>query len=250
MKKLESYAKDLGVPIYVWKDGKLHEYKTASRTEKRIKIYEKDGKEYASQVDEEVGYVDAGKEVSLNDPLSFSRDFSAKQKERFIDDSLQMKSFKVDGLEKRCFDAFNRGPDSWAGYNGYKNFISEVRDYERIPQDQKGSWRGPQISEYLEGIRGKMIGLKNKSEKGERESEEELIRIVFSLYGFAEAAKEDGNIEFVERTLMLINEFGSVEECQRVMSKRKDKDGGFKILDEDLPLEVRKKVEAVRSGGK
>ena len=65
----------------------------------------------------------------------------------------------------------------------------------------------------------------------------------FILYGFGEECKKAGDLENFERIKKIIEKFGNLNECENFVMKRSGKDGEFQTLEEDIPIEIRKKIK-------
>ena len=66
------------------------------------------------------------------------------------------------------------------------------------------------------------------------------------IYGFAINARENGDIDAYDLAESIINEFGSFAECSGLVSKRLDEKGEFKMLDTDVPFEIRQRLNQLK----
>ncbi len=67
--------------------------------------------------------------------------------------------------------------------------------------------------------------------------------VLFILFGFMEECKKAGDIKNYEKAKNVIEKFGNINECETFVNKRVGQDGKFQYLNEDVPIEIRKKIK-------
>ncbi len=245
--ELQKYAKEFNLPIYALKDGKLYPFDVLNK----IEIGEngkKRQKENAFEPD--------GEKLSIDTVLSGQRDVSSEEKIRLATSVVEKKPFKIsDTGESILYSAYKKGSTDIypsLGRDGYKSLKFHLHFHQlRVKAGIKEAV--PITPELLLNKAEARLEEAKNSIKNASSKEQEIFwkntmkNNQMSLYGFALDAQEEGDMVIFERAKNLINKFGSFDDCKSFIERRVDDKGDFKVLESDIPIEIKKKMSELES---
>ena len=135
---------------------------------------------------------------------------------------------------------------NFIGKEGYRRFL-ENQKFNKFRVEKGISDTLITSSSILNEGRQHILDLKQKissaeSYKHQKMWKDDLRLDLFAIYGFAQGARENNDTEASKLAEDIINEFGSIEECKSFVGMRVDEQDKFKVLDIDIPIEVRQKI--------
>jgi len=235
LEEIKEYSQELNLPVYAVKDGRIYPFDVESRLAQKVDIDESFGIDGDSLTLEQV----FGRQRILGDGEKLSRAASVIDKKPFT---------VKNNPDFHMFSVFMRGNHSqFLGRDGYKNLL-KTQKFHKMRIDAGLEDTDPGTAESVLKIeREKLIEYRNHIDV----SEENKFKIyhkgvmkdaLMAIYGFALGAKKGGDETTYRLAENIINEFGSIEEYKNLIDMRVDENGEFKVLDIDVPIEIRKKI--------
>ncbi|MFA6463891.1 MAG: hypothetical protein WCV55_02710 [Candidatus Paceibacterota bacterium] len=245
--ELQKYAKEFNLPVYALKDGKLYPFDV----DNKIEIGE-DGKKRQK----ENSFEPEGEQLSIDDVVDKQRDIFGEEKIKLATSVIEKRPFKIDddgeGSLYLAYKIGSRDIYPPLGKDGYKNLRSQLHFHQmRI---KAGIEEDPPITPelLLKKVEARLQEVKDNIESASSKKQEIFGKTILknnlmSLYGFALDAEENEDTVIFESVKNLINKFGSFDEFVSFIEKRVDEKGNFKVLNEDVPLEIRKRMSNLES---
>ena len=243
--ELEQYAKSLNLPLYAVKDGRVHHFDIAGK----ISV-DAEGNRFQKH---DLFEVKEGDEVALDDVLNNRREISDWEKYERAVSVIERTPFRLDSHND--FDlvrAFQKsGHMSFFHEGGYESLLRQQKLHrQRVEAGLEDSDPGTAEAVLL-NVRDVLLEYKKvmdeaESEKKKKYFDREIKKQLMGIYGFAINARENGDIDAYDLAESIINEFGSFAECSGLISKRLDEKGEFKMLDTDVPFEIRQRLNQLK----
>jgi hypothetical protein len=236
----------MNLPIYALKDGKIYPF----NLDEKIIIGEDGRKFQKKDAFNEV----SGTELTLGGVIDSQREIDQEEKLRLATSVVEINPFRINTEgEFEMFNAYSRG--TYDMFNNRKGYESLLVDQEL---HKKRVLAGIEESEpctpedVLKKVEERLEELKKRVDVAETNkrnvfSRRDMKKEVYSLYGFALNAQENGDANIFEAAKTLINKFGSFDDCANMIAKRVDEKGDFRTLDTDVPIEIRQKMIELRS---
>ena len=196
--------------------------------------------------------IDAGEKVSIERLHENELIEEGDELIPFVDHSYAIKIIK---LNEKQWELFGR--ENWEKYKKYLkedgsfdakfhgSSVWEPHFFVEFPREEMED----SISSYIE-MAGKEIERLLFITKQARLENENLgdfpVRkksVIYILYGVMEECQKNRDNKNYEKAKQIIEKYGSIEECENFIQKRVGENGGFKYLEEDVPIEVRKKLK-------
>lgn len=246
LEQLRDYAKNLNLPIYAIKDGKIYTFDI----DDKIMLYN----EINSPQKQDVFEVKEEDEISIEEVLNNQREIDNEEKYERTASVIEKNPFRFDKREEfELIIAFKEGDRvSVLHEGGYESLLSK-QDLHRQRIEIGLNYNDPgtaesilqEAREFLAEYRKMMNDA--ESEKSKKFFSQVIKKQVIGIYGFALNAKEKGDMAVYDLAKNIINEFGSFKECASLIAKRLDTDGSFKILDTDIPFEIRERLTELKN---
>jgi len=222
--ELKKYSRELNLPVYALKGGVFYRFNID-----KMKISEE---EQAT--------------LSIDTILDSRREFSQEERIDLANLILQKNLFTVQNKEDmRIYSKFKNGAGfNYGGENGYKKLQKDQANHQTKVRDGMTQGDAETVGGFINKISVLLEeNLKNienaESEKHSKYFRQNLRENLILLYGFALDAQSSGDMDTYEKTKDLINKYGSFDQCAEFIAKRIDENGNYKILDADVPIEIR-----------
>ncbi len=203
--------------------------------------------------------IDAGERVSIRHIEKDEVLDEGDEIIRLVDHSFAIKKNKLDEKQWELF-----GREHWEKYEKYYKEDNENDNSEYNFNTKFGSgnvWEpntrfiveGDSISSYIDMARRELDRLEKQGEEWKKKDgdiNELVIRnksIIFILFGVMEECQKSGDTKNFEKAKSIIEKSGNLQECKTFIEKRVGKDDNFKYLNEDAPIEIRKKIKELDS---
>ena len=197
--------------------------------------------------------------IGLTEIIGMRKDLTRTEKLEMVMPVMENHPFIIDGRDHRLFIAYQRGAYSVSDVSkeGYGILLRSIKRYEGIKRTHGDidyePWNPGTPQSILEGKRQHLLKMKDRSRRDDETSKstkfvrDSIEMELMGIYGFALSARENGDLETYNFAEALIREFGSMEDCQRLLEKRMDERGNFKVLDSDVPIEIRQKIAELKT---
>ena len=246
LEELEQYAKNLNLPLYAIKDGKVYPFDMADKiiVDAEERIFQK----------QDAFDVKEGTEMPLGNVFDNQREIDDKEKYERAASVIEKTPFRLDIHEEFDFvRAFQKGDHISVLYKGgYEDLLRRQGLHrERIEAGLEDSDPGTVETALREawGILSEYKKRMDNAESGKQKDyfNQEVKKRLMGIYGFALNAKEKGDVKTYALAEEIINDFGFFEECSSLINKRLDDKGEFKMLDTDVPFEIRQRMNDLKS---
>lgn len=213
------YAKEAGLPVYYRRGGKFYD--------------NPDG---------------------LTAPLTFkdihskARELEMGERAALAEKIIEEKPFVIKSHEQVLFNHYKLGIGRYEVDTQYKNPVRA--QIERMTFDEKVNESITLIGEFLESSYAAYQERKDGPLKTVTFRKQMMQNWLYELHGYAEAARQNNDAETVQKVAVIFSkyaaDFGSENSMQQLMAERTDESGGFKVLDRDIPLEVKNAYEKLK----
>ena len=239
--ELQKYATEMNLPVYALKDGKIYPFDLLDKIGVR-----ESGQRYQKEDAFEV----SGSELSLQEVIDNRREIDQEEKARLATSVVENNPFRVHNKpDLDFFGAYSRGTYTgvYDGRKGYERLLIAQKRHKEITavgieESDPGTSEMVlvKILDHLEDLKKRTEDA--TSHKARNFLNQNTKKELFSLYGFALNAKENGDVDIFNKAKSIIEKYGSYAECEGLIAKREDEGGNFRTLDIDVPIEIRQKM--------
>lgn len=248
--ELKKYTNEFNLPVFALKDGKMYPMGTESTA--NFEEFITDDGITRNLVSNQKRDITVGENsISLEKIIEKNKNLENEEKLALVSSIIENKPFHTEAtLDYDSFWSFSNGggtfSSQYTGCSGYKRILDYKKtNKEYINEGRMGDIDSPEIS--LMKQKDRLIECKNfisttQEYKRKLYYKDVLRKELMAMYGFSLGALEHGDIKINKLAEDIINEFGSVEECKKFIERRVDEQGKFKVLDNDIPIDIRNKI--------
>ncbi|MEI8337583.1 MAG: hypothetical protein WCF92_00370 [bacterium] len=256
--ELKKYSEELNLPVFALYKGKLFPFNLNEKyiTRENGRIVENAD---AFKIGDELG----NKSVGLSSITENGRGITKEEKLECAKKAIEQFPFLIKSKDKKLVEAFLDGSNvDYSGKSGYEKFLNNVKVFKEQEAAGGAVFSNPgTLSDYLkqnkedlmdwkkriDGTHTETVGTKQNSRAARNYARQQFEQNIFGLYGFAKEAEEMGDTATAKEAFLIIEEFYPISKCDELLKKRVDEKGEFKILEEDIPLEVRKHIKELQA---
>lgn len=251
--ELKHYPEKFDLPFFALKNGKLYPLGTESSAD--FEDFTKDNGSIGTFVKNKKERIVVGeKAIPIKNIVEKTKKLSGEEKMALAEQVLEKNPFQIERLaDYDSFRAYSTGGSPYVvrpltgnlGRQGYAWIVRQNESNEKLIE--RGLRERIEPKKVLNEAREKLLEIKQKIPEAESYKfrkfwSKQIQPSLFALYGFALEAESHGDMETANEARALLEEFGLVAECKQLIDKRVDEQGNFKVLDTDLPSDVRKRM--------
>ncbi len=250
--ELQKHIKQFDLPVFAIKDGKIYPFGTESTAD--FEDFTRDNGTGGTIVSNQKRTIIVGENsIPLEKIIEKRKNLDNEEKMALATSVMEKNPFQIsNNFDSRTFNAYKNGggvkfyTGNFIGKEGYRRFL-ENQKFNKFRVEKGISDTLITSSSILNEGRQHILDLKQKissaeSYKHQKMWKDDLRLDLFAIYGFAQGARENNDTEASKLAEDIINEFGSIEECKSFVGMRVDEQDKFKVLDIDIPIEVRQKI--------
>ncbi len=233
LEEIRQSSHELNLPVYAVKGGMIYPFDVDERIEAGENNFNINGDPLTlEQVVENKRSIRDEEKIALASSVIDKKPFSSNNNPDF-----------------HLFGVFFRGNHTqFSGKGGYEELL-RAQGHHKIMVKADAESRDPGTAGgVLKHMKERLIEQQKNVDNSETSKfkifhKNDMKDSLMATYGFALGAKEKGDEDVFELAKRIINEFGSFDEYKDLISKRLGEDKKFKVLDTDVPIEVRNKME-------